>query len=267
MAKLKTGKPDPTFALGRPDMSLSTLESLGPKIRGRRRKLGLTLDELSGRTGISKPYLSLIENSRVNNPPSDEKLRRLEQSLGFGAAELVGQAHLERTPQDIRAILMKLSGNGALTSGALPDFRAIAAVPPPFAASIVLLTELVGWPDVVDKDAFAGRVLGDGMAPDYRQGDIVVFSPALRARAGDDCLVRLVDGRMTFHRVFFETDAADAPVVRLQPRNEKHRPTVVSADEVAAIHRAAFKYQPVDSEPENNVQDEPALEEDSVLAI
>ena len=43
-----------------------------------RRRLGFTLDDLAGRTGISKPYLSLIETGRVPNPPSDEKLRRLE---------------------------------------------------------------------------------------------------------------------------------------------------------------------------------------------
>ena len=59
------------------------MEALGPKLRRQRRRLGLTLDELAGRTSISKPYLSLIETGRVPNPPSDEKLRRLEQTLGF----------------------------------------------------------------------------------------------------------------------------------------------------------------------------------------
>ena len=72
------------------------IESLGPKLRKQRRRLGLTLDELAGRTGISKPYLSLIETSRVPNPPSDEKLRRLEQALGFASGELLTQAHLHR---------------------------------------------------------------------------------------------------------------------------------------------------------------------------
>src|SRR3954453_3771482 len=84
------------------------IEALGPKIRKNRRKLGLTLDELAGRTGISKPYLSLIETGRVPNPPSDEKLRRLEQTLGFPAGEVVTQAHLHRTPRDVRAVLTKL---------------------------------------------------------------------------------------------------------------------------------------------------------------
>src|SRR5947208_4911883 len=84
------------------------VEALGPKLRRQRRRLGLTLDELAGRTGISKPYLSLIETGRASNPPSDEKLRRLEQSLGFTVGELISQAHLQRIPRDVRAVLQKL---------------------------------------------------------------------------------------------------------------------------------------------------------------
>jgi repressor LexA len=88
------------------------MESLGTKLRRQRRRLGLTLDELAGRTQISKPYLSLIETGRVPNPPSDEKLRRLEQTLGFTAGELLTQAHLQRTPRDVRAVLAKLMAEG-----------------------------------------------------------------------------------------------------------------------------------------------------------
>src|SRR2546430_10291317 len=84
------------------------MEAIGPKLRRQRRRLGLTLDELAGRAGISKPYLSLIETGRVPNPPSDEKLRRLEQVLGFTPGELVSQAHVQRTPKDVRAMLGKL---------------------------------------------------------------------------------------------------------------------------------------------------------------
>ena len=89
------------------------METLGTKLRRHRRRMGLTLDELAGRTGISKPYLSLIETGRVPNPPSDEKLRRLEQTLGFPSNELVTQAHLQRTPRDVRAMLQKLLADKA----------------------------------------------------------------------------------------------------------------------------------------------------------
>src|SRR2546421_3728960 len=89
------------------------MDTLGVNLRRRRRRLGLTLDELAGRTGISKPYLSLIETGRVPNPPSDEKLRRLEQTLGFGANELITQAHIQRTPRDVRDMLHKLLSDSA----------------------------------------------------------------------------------------------------------------------------------------------------------
>jgi len=84
------------------------MEAIGTRLRQKRMRLGLTLDELAGRTGISKPYLSLIETGRVPNPPSDEKLRRLERVLGFAPGDLVMQAHIERTPRDVRAVLEKL---------------------------------------------------------------------------------------------------------------------------------------------------------------
>jgi repressor LexA len=84
------------------------MDSLGVKLRRQRRRMGFTLDDLAAKTGISKPYLSLIETGRVPNPPSDEKLRRLEQTLGFKLSELISQAHLQRTPSDVRDMLHKL---------------------------------------------------------------------------------------------------------------------------------------------------------------
>src|SRR3954454_16347369 len=99
------------------------MEALGPKLRRLRRRLGLTLDELAGRTAISKPYLSLIETGRVPNPPSDEKLRRIETALSLTAGELVTQAHLQRTPRDVRAVLQRLIDEGKRKAGEGSGFR------------------------------------------------------------------------------------------------------------------------------------------------
>src|SRR5215203_4494668 len=115
------------------------VEALGPKLRKQRRRLGLTLDELAGRTGISKPYLSLIETGRVPNPPSDEKLKRLEQSLGFPSGELLTQAHLHRTPKDVRVMLARLlegqgvRGKGQVEAKASANGIALAPDPLPLA--------------------------------------------------------------------------------------------------------------------------------------
>jgi SOS-response transcriptional repressor LexA len=230
-------------------MVITADEAIGPKIRHQRRKLGLTLDELSGRTSISKPYLSLIENNRVANPPSDEKLRRLEQTLGFASGELVDQAHLQRTPQDVRAMLMKLSGNGAArpsVSGLAPVFVSIPQAATEARSSITLLTQTVGWPDLKDKEAFAARIGDDGMTPEFRPGDVVIFSPAAPARDGDDCFVRLADGRAMFQRVFFESNDHGEQMVRLQPRNGRRRAMIVPADQIAAAYKAVFKYQRIE---------------------
>src|SRR3712207_3101710 len=124
MVELRIGK-----RAGVPRGTGTHVEALGPKLRKKRRRLGLTLDELAGRTSISKPYLSLIETGRVNNPPSDEKLRRLEQALGFPSGELLHQAHLHRTPKDIRAVLAQLAKSQGMTiDGAGSASATMAAV-------------------------------------------------------------------------------------------------------------------------------------------
>jgi phage repressor protein C with HTH and peptisase S24 domain/DNA-binding XRE family transcriptional regulator len=290
----------------------TVVEPLGPRIRRQRRRLGLTLDDLAGRTGISKPYLSLIETGRVPNPPSDEKLRRLEQTLGFTSGELLAQAHLQRTPKDVRAMLQKLmkgagkgdaetrgredagkNGNAdtatprprvsasstaeavdldqAYLSGVLQELvdssagnvesvsgktvpvvnRVSAGYPKDFTDLSYpprIADHYVSCPDVNDRDAFAARVHGDSMVPKYREGDIVIFSPALPPRDGDDCFVRFADGQTTFKRVFFESGDQGASVLRLQPRNERYRPQVVPSNNVTGLYRAVYRYQRVDED-------------------
>ncbi|MFI5381290.1 MAG: helix-turn-helix domain-containing protein [Tepidisphaerales bacterium] len=265
------------------------LESLGVKLRKQRRKLGLTLDDLAERTGISKPYLSLIETGRVPNPPSDEKLRKLETTLSFAPGELLSQAHLMRTPLDVRAALEKLirashgapatdppatpgvNLDAAYLSGVLQDLveksagniehvrtnavpvinKVSAGYPKDFTDLSYprgVADDYVACPEVHDSDAFAARVHGDSMMPKYREGDIVIFSPAATPKSGDDCFVRFADGHTTFKRVFFEADDAGTRAIRLQPRNERYRPQTATEEALTGVYKAVFKYQKVDGD-------------------
>src|SRR6266566_1324216 len=264
------------------------METLGTKLRRHRRRMGLTLDELAGRTGISKPYLSLIETGRVPNPPSDEKLRKLEQTLGFTPGELISQAHLHRTPKDVRDMLGKLLKKGSefrvqssgkekldpsgteprtaepsklptnlddaylsgvlqqlvedaagnveqIATNAVPVVNKVSAGYPRDFTDLSyprgVADDYIGCPDLHDRDAFAARVHGDSMTPKYREGDIVIFSPAAAPKSGDDCFVRFGDGHTTFKRAFFETDEKGEAVIRLQPRNEKYRAQTSRSEE------------------------------------
>jgi len=255
------------------------MEPLGTKLRQQRRRLGMTLDDLAAKASISKPYLSLIETGRVPNPPSDEKLRRLEQSLGFSDGELISHAHLHRTPHAVRAILSQLLQKSTGLPGdddqqfarlieqltqkmdsSLPHTAATlipiinseaSAYPRGFtdlSFPLTVVTDFISTPDLNDKDAFAIRVFGDRMTPKYTAGDIVIFSPAAKVHSGDDCFVCFDNGDTSFKRIFFENE--DGDVVRLQPRNEKYRARIIPADKITATYLAVFRHHRLDSSAE-----------------
>jgi phage repressor protein C with HTH and peptisase S24 domain len=98
--------------------------------------------------------------------------------------------------------------------------------------------DYVSCPDVSDPDAFAARVVGDSMAPDYREGEIVVFSPLLPTPDGSDCFVRLDrDNETTFKRVFFEKNGE---IIRMEPVNRAYRPKRVKREDVGGMYAAAY---------------------------
>jgi phage repressor protein C with HTH and peptisase S24 domain/DNA-binding XRE family transcriptional regulator len=242
--------------------------SLGEIIRNKREELGLTLDEVGSRIGFSKPYLSTIETGKVNNPPSDELLQKLETVLGFEPGTLLYLAHMERLPSDVRERVETTEAenekwrqlnkdpkkNGsqespvkkpAISPGRLvPIINKVAAGYPAdfddLDYPVGIADDYIRCPDVHDPNAFAVRVVGDSMEPKFREGDIIVFSPAAEVRNGDDCFVRFATPHeTTFKRVFFEQNDA----VRLQPRNEKYPPTMIEGKRINGIYRAIIRYE------------------------
>lgn len=110
--------------------------------------------------------------------------------------------------------------------------------------------EYVSVPEVYDADAFAARVVGDSMEPEYREGDVVVFSPSSSTPAGCDCFVRLErDEETTFKRVYFEEGAAGEHLIRLQPLNSAYPPRVVQREAVAGLYAAVYVVRPVRRSP------------------
>ncbi len=100
--------------------------------------------------------------------------------------------------------------------------------------------DYVRCPDLHDPNAFAVRVVGDSMEPKFKQGDIVIFSPAADVRSGDDCFIRFASPHQTtFKRAFFESDGK----IRLQPRNENYPPQIEKPKKINGIYRAIMKYE------------------------
>ena len=99
-----------------------------------------------------------------------------------------------------------------------------------------------GPPEASDPHAFAARVIGDSMRPDYRPGDVIVFSPQREPTDGSDCFARLLpDHESTFKRVFFEPDGQ----IRLQPLNPAFPPRIEPPENIDGLYPAIYRVQAI----------------------
>lgn len=287
--------------------------TVGQIVRQRREEMGLTLAALAKAVGATKGYLSMIENHRVENPPSAQLLEALEQALAIKGGQLTKAAAWQSTPaavklkfeevadaarqgQDLARWIKDAAGPrkdgargldqvyrtgelsrrvnallgetgakrkaGAGAGGKRGGGRDLgAAVGVLYRVPLInkvsagyprdftdldyprqVADESVAVPDMTDPDTFAARVVGDSMMPDYREGDIVVFSPAADVKDGNDCFVRLEpDHETTFKRVFFEPPQR----IRLQPLNAKYPPQVLPREQVAGLYKAVWRVSPL----------------------
>jgi phage repressor protein C with HTH and peptisase S24 domain len=166
-----------------------------------------------------------------------------EPSRGFGIS--LDEAYLTGA---LQAIVEERSGNAELVRmGCVPVVNKVSAGYPrdftDMGYPARVADEYVPAPgptDPADRDRFAARVHGDSMSPEYREGDVVVFSAVAEPKSGDDCFVRLDDGRTTFKRAFFEKDSANRDVVRLEPLNKRYDTRTVLAERVAGVYRAVW---------------------------
>ncbi len=335
-----------------------SLAVFGAALRKCRKNMGITLDQLAGSTGISKPYLSNIETGRTPGPPAEEKLRLIAASLGLPAEAVLLAADWLRTPAAIRQLvggagtpphagrvggtqetpltseetgltdspadppggmprrpdgtidldalmrnqgLRGKSGQGGRSARAegntrpgaadvegtmpvrpVPLINRVAAgqpaeftdlgYPAGFAdrylpAPVAGGGEGAGGPGGEESDAppeamacaFALRVIGDSMSPEYREGEILLVGPgwdggagAVAPRDGDDCVVRFADEEnyaTTFKRIYFVRDGAAEPDaaptgLRLVPLNPAHQEWTVPLEQVTGIYPVLYRLLP-----------------------
>jgi transcriptional regulator with XRE-family HTH domain len=106
--------------------------------------------------------------------------------------------------------------------------------------------------------AFALRVIGDSMMPEYREGEIVVVGPAGEETAtteirgpvkdGEDCVVRLGEAEnfaTTFKRIFFtRNDAGETIGLQLTALNPAYAPRLVKLEDVSGIYPLMYRVVP-----------------------
>ena len=255
--------------------------SLGHIIRKKREELNLTLDEVSSRIDFSKPYLSTIETGKVDNPPSDKLLRKLEKVLKFKSGLLLHIAHMESMPSDIRkkyesseaenqkwrqfvknlmskktkvTNLNKLLAKSELdTKKGLKPLSAGLMIP-------VINKVSAGYPtDFNDLDYPVG------IADDYVRCPDLHDPNAFAVRVvGDSMEPKFQEGDIVVFSPSTEVHSGDDcfirfemphetsfkrvffepnDKIRLQPRNEKYPPTIVYGKRINGVYRAVIKYE------------------------
>ena len=97
----------------------------------------------------------------------------------------------------------------------------------------------VGLPSVNDEHAYALEISGDSMKPAYRDGDVIVVSPATPIRRGDRVVVKTTDGEVMVKELKRRT----AKTLELQSLNPNHVDRTLAADDVEWIARIVWASQ------------------------
>jgi len=97
----------------------------------------------------------------------------------------------------------------------------------------------IAFPAVSDEHAYALEVSGQSMEPAYRDGDVVVVSPAAPIRRGDRVVVRTRDGEVMAKELKRRT----AKSIELKSLNAAHADRTLAAADVLWIARILWASQ------------------------
>jgi len=97
----------------------------------------------------------------------------------------------------------------------------------------------VGLPEIGDLHAYALEIAGDSMEPVFRDGDMVVISPAAPIRRGDRVVARTVAGEVMAKQLARRS----AKRIELKSLNPDHRDRSFDLLEVAWVHRIIWASQ------------------------
>jgi phage repressor protein C with HTH and peptisase S24 domain len=97
----------------------------------------------------------------------------------------------------------------------------------------------IPFPEVGDQNAYALEISGDSMEPLFREGDIVIVSPAAGVRRGDRVVVKTVDGEVMVKQLLRKTSR----FLDLQSINPRHENRSIPVEGIDWVHRVVWASQ------------------------
>lgn len=154
----------------------------------KRSSIGLSLREASQRTGVSHTHIRDIEGGR--SVPSFDMVMGFLDAYGINMGELLRETgHL---PDNLK-------------TERIGSIRHVPVISWTQAGHWREVTEPTGdYDEYVETDsngAFALRVRGDSMEPEFHEGDIIIVNPALKQEHNDYLVVSNEEGEATFKQL------------------------------------------------------------------
>ncbi len=97
----------------------------------------------------------------------------------------------------------------------------------------------IAFPAVTDEHAYALEISGDAMLPAYRDGDVIIVSPAAPVRRGDRVVVKTKSGEVMVKELKRQT----AKQVELKSLNADHPERTLPLEDVVWITRIVWASQ------------------------
>lgn len=204
-------------------------------------RLWTAIDELARRHGLSASGLAksagldptaFNKSKRVTAEgrprwPSTESLARVLEATGASLDEFVMLVEGKLAPRQ-RAVpligLAQAGGGGYFDDAGFPVGGG---------------WDEVSFPEVNDENAYALEVAGDSMAPVFRDGDVIVVSPAASVRRGDRVVVKTMTGEV-MAKVLARRTAKSVELASLNPAYETR---VLKPDEILWMARIIWASQ------------------------
>ena len=97
----------------------------------------------------------------------------------------------------------------------------------------------ITFPSIADDSAYALEVAGDSMLPLYRDGDVIIVSPAAPVRRGDRIVVKTGSGEITVKELKRQT----AKQIELKSLSADHPERTLTLEDVVWIARVVWASQ------------------------
>lgn len=194
---------------------------------------GLTASGLARRAGLDPTTFNRSKRMTREGKPRWPSTESISKILEATASRLSHFVRLVRPERDLDGenddqATVPLASLAELRTGKPFDPKALQSAE----------WDAIPVPDVSDPKAFAIEINGDEFEPVYRDGDILIVSPAATPRRGDRVMVRTNDGQVTISRLLRQTSKR----VDLQPLDGQSELSF-AAEDITSVARVVWSSQ------------------------